>query len=132
MQRSPTRGAHADVAQTRSSHGEPDEMSVTNSEVESAMNHRHLKTSLTRPCLNETGVQFLKHCRCICSSCPGWTHRGRLPILKGYASKKIRNLMGEQNRFKDRLMTTNSQGEEHHTNPGAQRNKECPNVLWQL
>ena len=39
-------GVHADAAQTRSSHGELDEMSVTNSEVESAMNHRHLKECL--------------------------------------------------------------------------------------
>ena len=46
-------GAPADAAQTRSSHGEPDEMSVTNSEVESAMNHRHLKEALHAPALKE-------------------------------------------------------------------------------
>ena len=43
----PTRtGAHADAAWTRSSHGDSDEMSVTNFEVEIAMNHRHLKEAL--------------------------------------------------------------------------------------
>ena len=46
-------GANANAAQTRSSHGEPTEMSVTNSEVESAMNHRHLKESLHAPALTE-------------------------------------------------------------------------------
>ena len=44
-------GAHADVTQTHSPHEEPDEMSVTNSKVESAMNHRHLKEALRSPAL---------------------------------------------------------------------------------
>ena len=46
-------GAHADAAHTRSSRGEPGEMSVTNSEVESAMNHHHLKEALRAPALTE-------------------------------------------------------------------------------
>ena len=46
-------GAHAAAAETPSSHGEPDEMSVTNSKVESAMNHHHLKEALCAPALME-------------------------------------------------------------------------------
>ena len=41
------------MAQTRSSHGDPDEMSMTNSEVKSATNHRYLKESLCAPALTE-------------------------------------------------------------------------------
>ena len=47
-------GVHADAAQTRSSRGEPDEMSMTNSEVKIAMNHHHLKEGLRAPTLTET------------------------------------------------------------------------------
>ena len=46
-------GAHVDVAQTHLPHQELDEVSVTNSEVESAMNHRHLKEALRTPALTE-------------------------------------------------------------------------------
>ena len=46
-------GAHVGVAQTHSPHEEADEMSVTNSEVESAMNHHHLKEALHAPTLME-------------------------------------------------------------------------------
>ena len=44
---------HVGAAQTHLSHQEPDEVSVTNSEVESAMNHRHLKEALRTPALTE-------------------------------------------------------------------------------
>ena len=39
--------------QTNLPHQEPDEVSITNSEVESAMNHRHLKEALRTPALIE-------------------------------------------------------------------------------
>ena len=40
------RGPHAYAAQSHLPHGEPEEMSITNSEVESAMNHRRRRESL--------------------------------------------------------------------------------------
>lgn len=82
-------GAHADAAQTHLPHKEPDEVSVTNFEVESAMNHRHLKEALRTLALIEPEFTALST---VHPSCQGRTYRSRTPVLKIYTGINLYKL----------------------------------------
>ena len=64
-------------------------MSVTNSKVESAMNHRHLKEALRAPALTEQEFNAQSTVGAYIPSSPGRTQHGRSPVLKGYTRENF-------------------------------------------